>query len=134
MTDQEIATIVTIGDAIRANPVSWDSMDANMQSVVMEIMRPKPTFDEDQRRLISYWWLAVDDTRLAAINTKLPRNTQVWPRVDGDGNKWISADLFTDAAEPGMRLHAVLPELLGLTLHYLEDDHWPVPDDPSNPQ
>jgi hypothetical protein len=129
MTEQEYATIVAIGDAIRANPVSWDSIDSRMQSVVIEIMRPRPSFSPEQRAFLDRWWLAVEHTRLAAINAKLPANTIVTPRIDGDGGKWISADLFTDAVEPGMRLHAILDDLLRLTLHYLEDDYWPVPDD-----
>ena len=126
MTEQELATIVAIGDAIRANPVSWDSIDPNMQSTVIEIMRPQPSFSPEQRSFLNRWWLSVDDARLAAINDKLPANTVVAPRMDSDGGKWISADLFTDAVEPGMRLHAILSDLLGLTLHYLEDDYWPV--------
>ena len=133
MTEQEYATIVAIGDAIRANPVSWHEIDPNMQSVVIEIMRPRPSFSPEQRSFLDRWWLSVDDWELDAINAKLPAQTVVTPRLDGDGGKWINADLFTDAVEPGMRLHAILSDLLGLTLHYLEDDYWPVVSEEINP-
>lgn len=130
MNEEEMQTIVAIGDQLRAMPMAWDAIPEQHKQVIINIMRPAPTFMPEQRDFLRLWWLEVDDTKLTAINAKLPRNSKVWPRVDGQGKKWISADLFTDAAEPGLRLHAVLPELLGLTLTYLEDSHWPVPDDP----
>jgi hypothetical protein len=129
MTEEERATIVAIGDALRANPVSWDAINPEMQAVVMEIMRPRPSFTPEQREFLNHWWLQVDDTKLATINDKLPPNTVVTGRIDKDGNKWICADLFTDSVEPDMRLHAILDDLLGLELHYHEEDFWPVYDE-----
>ena len=38
--------------------------------------------------------------------------------------------LFTDAVEASGRLHAILDDLLGLTLHYLTEDYWTVDDSP----
>ena len=98
--------------------------------MIIEIMRPKPTFDNEQRTFLERWWMAIDDAELASINAKLPANTVVSPRIDGDGGKWICADLFTDAVEASGRLHAILDDLLGLTLHYLTEDYWTVDDSP----
>jgi hypothetical protein len=130
MTEAELAMIIAVGDALRAEPVSWDRMPGDRKAIVMEIMRPKPSFTPEQRSFLNRWWLLVSDAKVTAINSKLPANTVVSPRIDGEGNKWISADLFTDSAEPGMRLNAILDDLLGLTLHYHEDDFWPVSDEP----
>lgn len=129
MTEEQMAAIVAIGDSLRAKPVSWDEIPEQQKQIVIDIMRPRPTFSDAQKSFIRRWWMRVDDARLASINAALPANTIVSPRVDVDGNKWISVDLFTDAVEPGMRLHRALDQLLGLELHYLEDNAWPVPDD-----
>lgn len=126
MNEQELAAILAVGDALRANLVAWGQIPDAQKQVVTEIMRPRPVFSEEQRSFLNRWWMKVDDAKLAAINAKLPANTVVRPRIDIDGNNWISVDLFTDAVEPGMRLHEILNDLLGLTLYYLEDDHWPV--------
>ncbi len=126
MTEQEIAIITAVGDALRSNPVSWEQVDEEQKNIVIEIMRPRPSFTPEQRGFLNHWWLQVTDEQLAEINATLPPNTVCDPRLDGDGNKWLSADLFTDAVHDGSRLNAVLPLLLSLPLHYHEDSHWPV--------
>lgn len=126
MTEQERAMIVAIGDALRANPISWEQIDQQTMATVIAIMEPRPTFTPEQRGFLDHWWLEVNDEQLAEINAKLPSHNVVSPRLDNEGSKWISADLFTDAALPGKRLYAILPELLSLALYYHEDDSWPV--------
>lgn len=129
MTEQERAIITAVGDAIRSNPTSWEAIPDEQKQVIIEIMRPRPAFSADQRSYLRHWWLSCNDSVVDAINKKLPRYHSVRPAIDVNGNKWLSADLFTDAVEPQMRLHAILPTLLGLELHYLEDDVWPVLED-----
>lgn len=126
MTDQERAMIVAVGNALRSQPMSWSAIDEGMKQTVIEIMRPRPSFTADQRMYLDCWWLSIVQNQLDAINGRLPTNTVVSPRVDGDGNLWLSADLFTDAVEPQMRLYAILENLLELELHYHESDYWPV--------
>jgi hypothetical protein len=125
MTPQQIATITAIGDAIRSQPMSWDQIPEEMKETVIAIMRPTPSFTPEQRAFLNHWWLAVDADDVDAINALMPENHVCSPRSDGAGGLWLSADLFTDAVDPGSRLGAILPLLLGLTLHYHEDDFWP---------
>jgi hypothetical protein len=129
MTEEQMQTLIAIGDQLRAMPLAWDQIPEQHKQIIINIMRPAPTFTAEQRSFLNRWWMQVDDEKVAELNGKLRRNSRIWPRVDGDGNKWISADLVTDAAEPRLRLHAILPELLGLTLVYHEESYWPVPDD-----
>lgn len=126
MKPQEIALITAIGDSLRSQPMSWDQIPGDMKQSVIEIMRPKPSFTEQQRAYLNRWWLAVDADDIAAINNLLPPNTVCSPRVDTLSGLWLSADLFTDAVDAGSRLGAILPLLLTLELHYHEDDFWPV--------
>jgi hypothetical protein len=125
MTEQEYAIIVAIGDALRANPMSWDQIPSDMKETVIAIMRPAPAFTPEQRDFLSRWWLQVSDEQLNAINATMPPNTVCSPRIDGEGNKWLCCDLFTDAVEEGGRLANTLPLLLGLQLHYLPAEYWP---------
>jgi hypothetical protein len=125
MTEQEIALITTIGDALRSSPMSWDQIPAGMKETVIEIMRPRPSFSEQQRAFLNHWWLAVDEEEVTQINELLPENTVCIPRADFNGGLWISADLFTDAVDEDSRLHNILPYILSLELHYHEDDFWP---------
>jgi hypothetical protein len=126
MTPEEIAMIVAVGDSLRANPVSWNEIDEQQKNIVIEIMRPRPNFDAQQRSFLDRWWLLVNDEQLAEINESLPPHTVCAARLDGEGKKWLCADLFTDAVDEGSRLYSVLPMLLNLTLHYHEDEYWPV--------
>jgi hypothetical protein len=126
MTPEEIALITAIGDAIRSQPMAWDQIPEGMKEHVIAIMRPMPSFTEQQRTYLNHWWLSVDADDIAAINALMPTNNVCSPRLDTEGGMWLSADLFTDAVDDGSRLNAILPLLLGRPLHYHEDDFWPV--------
>jgi hypothetical protein len=129
MTEQEYATIVAIGDALRANPMSWDQIPEEMKATVIGIMKPRPSFTPEQRDFLSRWWLQVDDEKLEQLNATMPPNTVCSPRIDAEGNKWLNCDLFTDAVEDGGRLAKSLPLLLGMQLHYLPAEYWPAEKD-----
>ena len=126
MTEQEYQTIIAIGDALRANPMSWNQIPDDMKQTVINIMRPAPSFSQEQRDFLSRWWMEVNNDSLAAINALLPPHTVCSPRLDADGNQWINCDMFTDAVEDGGRLARVLPNLLELQLNYFTSDYWPV--------
>ena len=125
MTQEEYQTIVAIGDALRANPMSWDQIPEEMKQTVIAIMKPRPSFSSEQRDFLARWWLQVNDEQLEAINATMPPHTVCAPRLDINGNKWLNADLFTDAVEENGRLSGALPLLLGLQLHYLTEENWP---------
>jgi len=125
MTPEEIALITAIGDALRSQPMSWDQIPEGMKETVIEIMRPRPSFTVQQRAFLDHWWLEVDGDGIDAINALMPQNHVVSPRIDTNGGLWLSADLFTDAVDEGSRLHAILPLLLSLPLHFLEEALFP---------
>lgn len=125
MTEQEIEMIRSVGDALRAAPVSWDEIDDQTKQIITETMRPCPTFTGEQRSFLNLWWLKVDEEQLRSINEELPTGNVCEARIDGNGDMWLSADLFTDAVDEGARLNNVLPMLLSLQLHYHETDFWP---------
>ena len=127
MTEEQIAIMTAIGDALRAQPMSWNEIPQETKDVVIGLMNPGITgFTPEQRTFLNWWWMKVDAARLAQINSAMPPNTVCEPRIDGDGDGFISADLFSDAVLPDSRLEAVLPMLLDLTLRYLPEDYWPI--------
>lgn len=129
MTEQEIQTIIDIGDALRAQPMSWDQIPPETKETVISIMRPNPSFIPEQRDFLSRWWMQVDDDSLNVINQSLPSHTVCSPRLDVNGDKWLCADLFTDAVEESGRLRSLLPLLLSLQLHYKTTEDWPLQTD-----
>lgn len=125
MTPEQIAMITAIGDALRAQPMAWNQIPSEMKNSVIDIMRPMPSFTPEQRSYLNHWWLSVSSENVEQINAAMPPNHKCDPRVDLTGGLWISADLFTDAVDEGSRLNAILPLLLGLELHYHEEEFWP---------
>lgn len=85
-------------------------------------------FSEDQRAFFAEWWLEVDEKTLDTINSLMPPNNVVAPRVDTDGKLWINFDLFTDAWDGG-RLASIIDILRDLKPVQKDAADWPVADD-----
>lgn len=131
MTPEQQQIMYSIGDALRAQPMSWNQIPEGTKQTVIGLMQPGATgFTAEQRTFLDWWWMKVDQARLAQINAKMPQNTICDPRVDAQGDGYLSADLFSDAILPDARLQEVLPLLLDLTLRYLPADYWPVNEEP----
>jgi hypothetical protein len=127
MTEEQTAILTAIGDALRSQPMTWNGIPSDMKETVIGLMNPGPRgFEPDQRTFLNWWWMEVDDAKLATLNSKMPPHNVISPRLDAEGNKYISADLFTDAVLPGSRLSAILPDMLDLVLVYRPEDTWPV--------
>lgn len=127
MTPEQQAIMFAIGDALRAQPMSWNEIPEETKSVVIGLMQPGATgFTPEQRTFLDWWWMKVDEARLSQINANMPPHNIVSPRIDGQGDGFICADLFSDAVLPDSRLASVLPLLLDLTLQYLPPDYWPT--------
>ena len=119
--------MIAIGDALRAEPMSWNDIPEQMKATVIAMMQPGTTgFTPEQRQFLNWWWMEVDDEKLEAINDKMPPNSVISPRLDDFGNKYICADLFTDAVLPDGWLHPILDEMLDLVLVYRPENVWPV--------
>lgn len=128
MTEEQQQIMFAIGDALRANPMTWNEIPAETRETVIALMQPSVTgFTPEQATFLNWWWMKVDTARLNQINANMPPNNVVAPRVDGVGDEFISADLFSDAVLPDSRLEPVLPMLLDLTLRYLPANYWPAP-------
>ena len=82
-------------------------------------------FSEDQRAFFQEWWLEVDSKTLDTINSLMPENNVVAPRVDTDGKLWINFDLFTDAWDGG-RLASIIDILRDLKPTQKDAADWPV--------
>lgn len=129
MTEEQQQIMFAIGDALRANPMTWNEIPAETKDTVIALMQPGVTgFTPEQRTFLNWWWMKVDSVRLSQINASMPPHTVCAPRIDGVGDGFISADLFSDAVLPDSRLYDVLPLLLDLTLRYLPPEYWPAND------
>lgn len=127
MTPEQQAIMFAIGDALRAQPMSWNQIPEDTKQTVIALMQPAATgFTPEQATFLNWWWMKVDAVRLAQINSSLPPHTVCEPRIDDVGDGFISADLFSDAVLPDSRLEPILPQLLDLTLQYLPPSYWPV--------
>jgi len=132
MTEQEMQILMAIGDALQAQPLSWNDLPEEYKQTVIALLEPKPSFTPEQVDFLQRWWMEVDDETLAAINADMPEGNVIHPRTDAEGKRFISADLFTDAVLPGSRLEPILTHLLGLTLVYRPAETWPVSEGEGN--
>lgn len=129
MTEEELQMIVAVGDSMRANPRAWSELTEHEKAVIIAVLKPQPVFTAEQRAFIAKWWMQVSDSDVNAINASMPANSRCVPRLDVNGEKWVSCDFFTDALE-GRRLSSLVPVLQGLTLEYKTSEDWPQPVDP----
>jgi hypothetical protein len=122
---EQRSALVAVGDSLRGSPKSWEQIDPSSKALVKSLLRPVGGFSDDQREFIKNWWMEVDDAILEEINANLPPHTICEPRIDIDGKKFVSSDLFTDAEDEG-RLKNVLPMIRKLQLSHKPAEHWPV--------
>lgn len=119
LTPEEKTRLTTLESNMKLAPRTFAGLSAASKSLITK----EGTFIAEQRRFFSVWWLEVDDKRVETINSLLPENNIVEPRIDIDGRKWLNSDLLSD-----VRLVKILPELQALTLVNKDDKHWPQPE------
>jgi hypothetical protein len=125
MTSEQIAAIVSVGDAIRANPRPWSQLTSQETAVLTAALLPPPPFDEMQRAYFARWWLACTQEQLAALNAACPPCTVITGRAK-DAALYVCSDILSDALQDGP-LAALLPILETLTLTYILPEEWPAP-------
>ena len=121
-----MSTITDIGDALRAEPISYADMPSEWQTALVSAMRPDRLhgFDGQQADWIYSWLLEVTPEQLADLQALHPR--QYVAREATDGTLYLSAALLTDAIE-GRSLSAAMPILGTLTLRYVDAVEFPPP-------
>jgi len=125
MTEEEKQFLYSVGDQLRATPMSWSQIPAEQQTAIIQILKPRPNFSADQREFLSWWWAQVDAQTVETINSNMPSHHVVAPRADANGMLYVNADLFTDAVLPGDRLNRILSSLQDSTLVYRTAEDWP---------
>lgn len=129
MTQEQIETLIELSAPLVDSPLPWSQLSAEQREAFRWLMpEPGVGFDEDQRFYLNRWWLPVTPEQVGELNSLMPPNSRVAPRLDGDGNQWLCADLLSDAADDG-RLAALWPILSELPLTYRTPEMWPVEDD-----
>jgi hypothetical protein len=126
MTEQQQAELIKAAAPLVENPTAWRDLGDEARGLFM-LLFPRPSFTEEQRFWLSRWWLPVDDETIAALNEAAPRNTSIHASTDLAGDRFVSADLLSDAID-GRRLSALLPILETLPLHYRPPEAWPQPE------
>lgn len=123
----QIDTMVALSAPLVENPQPWSALTEEQRGMFLLLMpQPGQGFLPVQRFYLSLWWLPVSEEQLVVANTLCPPNTAIAPRLDAEGNRYIGADLLSDALFGG-RLSALEPLLTTLPLTYRPPETWPVP-------
>lgn len=127
LSQEQIDAMIALSAPLVENPLPWSSLSEEQKGMFLLLMpQPEAGFNEVQRFYLSLWWLPVTSEQLDEVNTLCPPNTAIAPRLDAEGNRYIGADLLSDALFGG-RLSALEPLLTTLPLTYRQAETWPVP-------
>ena len=129
LTNEDKADLEVAKTELTALSKDYKEAQRSTKDVLKRVLKSDVTgFSEDQRAFFAEWWLEVDSKTLDTINSLMPENNVVAPRVDNDGKLWINFDLFTDAWDGG-RLSAIIDILRDLKPVQKDAADWPVADD-----
>jgi len=126
MTPEEQATVVALGDELRADPKCWNDIEEGKRDVLQMFLLPGPDgFTSEQTTYLHRWWLQGVEGTEETLNSLIPppANMVVTPRIDVNGNKFFCADLLSDALQGGPLAHT-LDVLKTLVLRF--EPEWPV--------
>lgn len=122
MTPEEIHNaLVTLGDAIRANPCSFSNLPPEAQGIVLQLLTPMPSGWSDlQMQWVPKWWLDATQEGTAAANAALAAHGPM--RISARAG-YLPASLIADAGT----VYAPIGDWLrSLVLRYEEDIVWGV--------
>ncbi len=126
MTPEEIHNaLVALGDAIRANPVSFANLPPESQGFVLQLLTPMPNGWSDlQMQWVPKWWLESTQEGTDVANAALAAHGSL--RVSARAG-YLPASLIADADTA----YAPIGDWLrSLVLRYADDIAWPQEDVP----
>jgi hypothetical protein len=126
MTEEQQQLLIEASAPLLINPQPWVELSQELKELFY-LLFPRPSFSDEQRYWLQFWWLPVTNEIVDQLNALCPPMTQVSTRVDVEGNQFIPASLLSDAVD-GRRLSMLLPILQLLPLAYKAEEDWPIPE------
>jgi hypothetical protein len=116
---------------LESGSYSFTDLSTDERAVISATLRPvkyRP-FTEEQRQLLTDWYLLVTVEQLEYIKTILSPGLGLNPRITTDGRITLDADLLTDCVRPGDTWYSIVSVLTTYPLIKLSASDFPIIED-----